>query len=79
MATLVLTEDGWEVEGLGIDWAHWTKGGIHKLIYVRGFGPLGDRRIPFDGQGGVTQEELDALAERLVRATGWKLETADWQ
>jgi hypothetical protein len=32
------------------------------------------RRIPFHGQGGVTQEELDALAERLVEASGWTLE-----
>jgi hypothetical protein len=69
MATLALTEDGWEVEGSGVDWAHWVKGG--KLIYVRGFGPPEDRRIPFRGQGGVTQDELDALADRLIRASQW--------
>jgi hypothetical protein len=72
MATLALTEAGWEVEGSGHDWAHWVKG--EKLIYVRGFGPPGDRRIPFRGQGGVTQEELDALADRLIEASGWELE-----
>ena len=75
MVTLVLTEEGWESEGMGTAWAHWEKG--EKLIYVRGFGPPEDRRVPFGGQGGVSQEELDALAERLVRATGWKLDRTD--
>jgi hypothetical protein len=72
MATLALSEDGWEVEGSGVDWAHWVKG--KKMIYVRGFGPPEDRRIPFRGQGGVTQQELDALAERLIKASEWTLE-----
>jgi hypothetical protein len=72
MATLALSEDGWEVEGSGVDWAHWVKG--EKMIYVRGFGPREDRRIPFRGQGGVTQQELDALADRLIKASQWKLE-----
>ena len=72
MATIALTEDGWEVEGSGIDWAHWAKGS--KLVFVRGFGQREDRRIPFGGQGGVTQQELDALADRLVRASQWELE-----
>ena len=73
MATLALTDDGWEVEGSGIDWAHWVKG-EKKMIYARGFGPPGDRRIPFAGQGGVTAEELDALARRLINASQWELE-----
>jgi hypothetical protein len=73
MATLALTEDGWEVEGGGgPDWAHWVKG--KKFIYVRGFGPPADRRIPFHGQGDVTQQELDVLADRLIKASGWTLE-----
>ena len=73
MATLALTENGWQVEGSGIDWVHWVKS--ENLIYVRGFGPAEDRRIPFRGQGGVTKEELDALADRLIRASQWKLES----
>lgn len=73
MATLALTEDGWKREGDGApDWAHWIKG--EQLIYVRGFGPLADRRIPFHGQGGVTQPDLDLLADRLAKASGWTLE-----
>lgn len=72
MATLALTEDGWEVEGSGRDWAHWIKG--EKFIYVRGFGPRPeDRRISFWGRG-VTERELEALADRLIRASGWELE-----
>jgi hypothetical protein len=72
MVTLALTEQGWEVEGEGVDWAHWVNGG--KKIYVRGFGPPENRRIPFNGQGGVTQDELDVLAARLIEASGWVLE-----
>ena len=36
MATLALTEHGWQVEGNGMDWAHCVKGG--SLVYVRGSG-----------------------------------------
>jgi hypothetical protein len=71
MVTLALTEDGWEVEGSGWDRSHWTKG--EKLIYVRGW-PQGDRLIPFHGRGGVTQAELDALADRLIKASEWSVE-----
>jgi hypothetical protein len=72
MATLALTEDGWEVEGSGADWAHWVKG--EQMVYVRGFGPLEDRRIPFRGHGGVTEEELDALASPLDQGLSVELE-----
>jgi len=67
MVTLALAQEGWEVESSGSAWARWRLG--EKLIYVEGW-LRGSRRIVFGGTDGVSQEELDALAERLIKASG---------
>ena len=79
MATLALAEDGYVVEGHGGCWVHWIKG--EKLIVIRGFrNPDPDEWwIPFLNQNtthsaepDVSQEEMNALARRLSKASGWE-------
>jgi hypothetical protein len=70
IATSVLAERGFEVEGKGRDWAHWTRG-VRSVIRVYAFRDGSDGGVSCYRQGDVSHEVLEQLAERVSDLTGW--------
>jgi hypothetical protein len=71
IATPVLAEHGFEVEGQGREWAHWTRG-VRNVIRAYAFRYEGDEGVSFYAQGDVAHEVVEQLAERVSEATGWR-------
>lgn len=86
IATAFLGERGFEVEGLGRDWAHWTRGGFSNVIRAYAFRGLGVEGVSLYSQGDIPEVVVDDLAETVLSQTGWRRLTAleakkieDWE
>jgi hypothetical protein len=71
IATPVLLGCGYELEGRGRDWAHWTAGSRN---VIRAYAFRGDEvsGVSMHRQGDVPSGVVEEVARAVVAATGWQ-------
>jgi hypothetical protein len=77
IATPVLAKAGFELEGQGNDWAHWTRVDFRNVIRAYAFRHEGEEGVSFYGRGEVPRSVLESLADDVVTLTGWRRKDDD--
>jgi hypothetical protein len=70
IATPALALRGYELEGRGNDWAHWTRG-FKNVIRAYAFQQSGEGGVRLLWQGDVPVGTVEKLARKVIAATGW--------